>query len=93
MVEARTKLLRFEGKIKDGDVEDYKLNLALTNISAELTSSRLGRNRYRHMTYKTMLKKLQVVWAAGREGISPTKFNDVNSLEEWISFLGIGKRL
>ena len=40
-----------------------------------------------------MLKKLQVVWAAGREGISPTKFNDVNSLEEWISFLGIGKRL
>ena len=89
-LEARTNLLRFEGKIKDEDVEAYKLNLAFVNVSAELTSRIDSEKR---QSYKTFLSKLQSVWASGKNGISPSHLNQVDSLEEWLAFLRVSKRL
>lgn len=90
MVEARTNLLRLESKIKDNDVENYKINLALINISSEL-SSRIGKDG--RATFKTLIEKLKPIWAAGRNGTSPNDLNSVDSMDGWISFLETSKRL
>ena len=67
----------------------YKLNLAFINVSAELTR-RIDSEKWQ--SYKTFFSKLQSKWASGKNGISPSHLNEVNSLEEWLAFLLVSKK-
>lgn len=90
IMNARVNVMVLEGKIKKEQENEYKLNLAMMNVSSELLT-RIGHDG--RTTFKSFVEKLKLIWAAGRNGTSPTNLHPVKSLEDWISFLGICKRL